>query len=184
MIGPAPCPIERVKNRWRWHLLIKSTNPALLTRACRFLVERLEVPKNRSQLRVALDRDPVSLPMTVNSSARHSNSDAEFAGALGARNAEGRRKLHHTVGAGRISRGREERGNDLGRANASPRGRSPSPRLWRTAGVPSGRVLRPSALRPRSGRLRILRRCWTIERTVARTPPVTSCPRSAVSSPL
>jgi len=61
VIGPAPCPIERVKARWRWHLLVKSTNPALLTRACRFLVERLDVPKDRSQLRVALDRDPVSL---------------------------------------------------------------------------------------------------------------------------
>ena len=60
-IGPAPCPVERVKKRWRWHVLLKSTNPALLTRACRFLVERLEVPKDRSQLRVALDRDPVSL---------------------------------------------------------------------------------------------------------------------------
>jgi primosomal protein N' (replication factor Y) len=61
VVGPAPCPIERVKTRWRWHLLLKSTNPALLTRACRFLVERLDVPKDRSQLRVALDRDPVSL---------------------------------------------------------------------------------------------------------------------------
>jgi primosomal protein N' (replication factor Y) len=61
VIGPAPCPIERVKTRWRWHLLLKSTNPALMTRACRFLVERLSVPKDRAQLRVALDRDPVSL---------------------------------------------------------------------------------------------------------------------------
>ena len=61
VVGPAPCPIERVKTRWRWHLLLKSANPALLTRACRFLVERLDVPKDRSQLRVALDRDPVSL---------------------------------------------------------------------------------------------------------------------------
>jgi primosomal protein N' (replication factor Y) (superfamily II helicase) len=61
VIGPAPCPVERVKTRWRWHLLLKSTNPALLTRACRFLVEKLKVPKDKSQLRVALDRDPVSL---------------------------------------------------------------------------------------------------------------------------
>jgi primosomal protein N' (replication factor Y) len=61
VVGPAPCPIERVKTRWRWHLLLKSPNPALLTRACRFLVERLDVPKDRAQLRVALDRDPVSL---------------------------------------------------------------------------------------------------------------------------
>jgi primosomal protein N' (replication factor Y) (superfamily II helicase) len=61
VVGPAPSPIERVKTRWRWHLLLKSTTPALLTRACRFLVERLDVPKDKSQLRVALDRDPVSL---------------------------------------------------------------------------------------------------------------------------
>jgi primosomal protein N' (replication factor Y) len=61
VVGPAPCPVDRVKTRWRWHLLIKSTNPALMTRACRFLVERLNVPKDKSQLRVALDRDPVSL---------------------------------------------------------------------------------------------------------------------------
>ncbi|MDF2771136.1 MAG: primosomal protein [Geminicoccaceae bacterium] len=61
VVGPAPCPIERVKTRWRWHLLLKCTNPALLTRACRFLVERLAVRKDRAQLRVALDRDPVSL---------------------------------------------------------------------------------------------------------------------------
>jgi primosomal protein N' (replication factor Y) len=61
VVGPAPCPIERVKTRWRWHLLLKSPNAALLTRACRFLVERLVVPKDRGQLRVALDRDPVSL---------------------------------------------------------------------------------------------------------------------------
>jgi len=61
VIGPAPCPIERVKTRWRWHLLLKSAHPALLTRACRFVVERLDVPKDRAQLRVALDRDPVSL---------------------------------------------------------------------------------------------------------------------------
>jgi primosomal protein N' (replication factor Y) len=53
--------VERVKTRWRWHLLLKSTNPALLTRACRFLVEKLKVPKDKTQLRVALDRDPVSL---------------------------------------------------------------------------------------------------------------------------
>ena len=23
LVGPAPCPIDRIKDRWRWHLLIK-----------------------------------------------------------------------------------------------------------------------------------------------------------------
>jgi hypothetical protein len=45
---------------------------------------------------------------------------------------------------------------------------SPFLKAWRTAPVPSGRFLRPSALRTRSARLRILRRCWT-NRDVSRS---------------
>ena len=26
IIGPAPCPVERIKNRWRWHVLLKAEN--------------------------------------------------------------------------------------------------------------------------------------------------------------
>src|SRR4029079_4322564 len=32
IVGPAPCPVERIKNRWRWHVLIKAEHPAELTR--------------------------------------------------------------------------------------------------------------------------------------------------------
>ncbi len=60
VIGPAPCPVERVKNRWRWHVLIKSTRQQDLGRIGRFLVERFEVPKQFG-LRLTLDRDPVAL---------------------------------------------------------------------------------------------------------------------------
>ena len=60
VIGPAPCPIERIRNRWRWHLLVKSAKPASLTRIGRYFAERLSVPA-RGQLRVVVDRDPVSL---------------------------------------------------------------------------------------------------------------------------
>jgi len=60
IIGPAPCPVERIKNRWRWHLLVKSENPADLTRLGRYFTERFPVPKEAS-LRVTLDRDPVAL---------------------------------------------------------------------------------------------------------------------------
>jgi primosomal protein N' (replication factor Y) len=60
VIGPAPCPIERIRNRWRWHLLVKSAKPASLTRIGRYFAERLKVP-SRSELRVVVDRDPVSL---------------------------------------------------------------------------------------------------------------------------
>jgi len=60
VIGPAPCPVERVKNRWRWHVLIKAERSQDLGRVGRYLVERFEVPKQFG-LRMTLDRDPVAL---------------------------------------------------------------------------------------------------------------------------
>ncbi len=58
LVGPAPSPIERVKTRWRWHVLLKSANPAELTRVGRYFMEKFPVP---AALRVTLDRDPVAL---------------------------------------------------------------------------------------------------------------------------
>jgi primosomal protein N' (replication factor Y) len=60
VIGPAPCPVERVKQRWRWHVLIKAERPQELGRVARYLVERFEVPKQFG-LRMTVDRDPVAL---------------------------------------------------------------------------------------------------------------------------
>ncbi len=60
IIGPAPCPVERIKQRWRWHVLAKSERPAELTRVGRYFIERFTVPKE-ADLRVAFDRDPVAL---------------------------------------------------------------------------------------------------------------------------
>jgi primosomal protein N' (replication factor Y) len=60
VVGPAPCPIERIKSRWRWHVLLKTAHPGELTRVGRYFMERFEVP-NTAQLRVTFDRDPVAL---------------------------------------------------------------------------------------------------------------------------
>ena len=60
LVGAAPCAIEKIKNRWRWHLIMKSDAPAELTRVARYFVERFEVPA-AAQLRISFDRDPVSL---------------------------------------------------------------------------------------------------------------------------
>jgi primosomal protein N' (replication factor Y) (superfamily II helicase) len=62
IVGPAPCPVERIKNRWRWHLLIKAEHPADLTRVGRYFLERFKMPKaGGADLRVTFDRDPVAL---------------------------------------------------------------------------------------------------------------------------
>ncbi len=60
VLGPAPCPVERIKNRWRWHLVLKSAQASEMTRILRYFAERFDVP-NVAQMRVAIDRDPVSL---------------------------------------------------------------------------------------------------------------------------
>ncbi|HEX5437374.1 MAG TPA: primosomal protein N' [Gemmatimonadaceae bacterium] len=60
VVGPAPCPIDRIKRRWRWHVLLKAEQAAGLTRVARYFLERFEVP-SRGELRIALDRDPVAL---------------------------------------------------------------------------------------------------------------------------
>ncbi|HJU64601.1 MAG TPA: primosomal protein N', partial [Gemmatimonadaceae bacterium] len=60
VVGPSPCPIDRIKRRWRWHFLLKSARPAALTRTARDFLSRFEVP-NTYDLRIAFDRDPVAL---------------------------------------------------------------------------------------------------------------------------
>ena len=60
VVGAAPCPIDRIKRRWRWHLLLKSDHAGSLTRVMRYFLERFEVPAAHD-MRVVVDRDPVSL---------------------------------------------------------------------------------------------------------------------------
>ncbi|HEY7237004.1 MAG TPA: primosomal protein N' [Gemmatimonadaceae bacterium] len=60
IVGPAPCAVDRIKNRWRWHLLLKAKHPGELTKVARYFAERFPVPKG-SDLRVTIDRDPVAL---------------------------------------------------------------------------------------------------------------------------
>ncbi len=61
VVGPAPCPIERIKNRWRWHLLLKTEHPGEMTRVGGYFMEKFDIPSGGAQLRVTLDRDPVAL---------------------------------------------------------------------------------------------------------------------------
>ncbi len=57
LLGPAPCPLTRIKARWRWHVLIKGPNEEI-GRVVRYAAPRLEA---KGKARVVLDRDPVSL---------------------------------------------------------------------------------------------------------------------------
>ena len=58
VLGPAPCPIERARDRWRWHLLVKAADDGALTRLAGYLAARAPVPAGA---RLVVDRDPASL---------------------------------------------------------------------------------------------------------------------------
>jgi primosomal protein N' (replication factor Y) len=57
LLGPAPCPLARIKDRWRWHVLLKGPSEAL-GRIVRYAAQRLP---RAGDVRVVIDRDPVSL---------------------------------------------------------------------------------------------------------------------------
>ncbi|HEU5220336.1 MAG TPA: primosomal protein N' [Gemmatimonadales bacterium] len=57
LLGPAPCPLVRIKARWRWHVLLKGAVEEI-GRVVRYAAPRLE---GRGPARVVLDRDPASL---------------------------------------------------------------------------------------------------------------------------
>lgn len=57
VLGPAPCPLTRIKVRWRWHVLVKGPVEEI-GRVVRYAAPRLE---GSGKARVVLDRDPVSL---------------------------------------------------------------------------------------------------------------------------
>jgi primosomal protein N' (replication factor Y) len=61
LTGPAPCPIDRIRGRWRWHFLLRSATPGPLGAVCRHLQLRHDLPPGRAELRIIVDRDPVNL---------------------------------------------------------------------------------------------------------------------------
>jgi primosomal protein N' (replication factor Y) len=61
VVGPAPAPLERIKGRWRWHLLLRSTDPAWLGRIVRYTAAQWPQRVKGADVRVVFDRDPVSL---------------------------------------------------------------------------------------------------------------------------
>lgn len=59
VVGPAPCPIDRIRGRWRWHFLLKSTRPAELGSLIRYLAHHHG--QLAGGLRLEIDRDPEAL---------------------------------------------------------------------------------------------------------------------------
>ncbi len=59
IVGPAPCPIERLHGRWRWHFFLRGGGVQAATSLLhRFVAEHRP---SDGDLRILVDRDPVSL---------------------------------------------------------------------------------------------------------------------------
>lgn len=62
VIGPAPCAIERIKSRWRWHVLLRARKTAEMSRVLQYFATHFSPEgKAAADLRLVIDRDPVSL---------------------------------------------------------------------------------------------------------------------------
>jgi primosomal protein N' (replication factor Y) len=62
VLGPAPAPLARIKERWRWHLIVRSQDRALLGGMLRYAAWRApHVGRGRGRVWVIFDRDPLSL---------------------------------------------------------------------------------------------------------------------------
>jgi len=58
VLGPAPAPIERLRGRWRWHLLVKAVDPRALGQLVRAW---RRAARPRKGVHFTLDRDPTAL---------------------------------------------------------------------------------------------------------------------------
>ena len=58
LLGPAPCPIDRIRGRWRWHMLVKSSAASDLGDLLRYTAHKDPVD---GACRLEIDRDPESL---------------------------------------------------------------------------------------------------------------------------
>jgi primosomal protein N' (replication factor Y) (superfamily II helicase) len=59
ILGPAPCAIDRIRERWRWHFVLRSPTARPLGAVCRALYR--EHGTGADPTRIIIDRDPVAL---------------------------------------------------------------------------------------------------------------------------
>ncbi len=58
ILGPVPAPVEKIRNLWRWHIILKGKNSKSLRHAAGSILDRL---KNIKELKTDIDVDPINL---------------------------------------------------------------------------------------------------------------------------
>ena len=60
VLGPAPAPIDRIRDRYRWQILLKGTESVSLHRVCIQIIEK-QSALAKGDIRIAIDVDPESM---------------------------------------------------------------------------------------------------------------------------
>ncbi|RJR15336.1 MAG: primosomal protein N' [Nitrospiraceae bacterium] len=58
ILGPAPAPVEKIRNLWRWHIIMKGKNAKALRQAAAVILEKLKDVKN---MKIDIDVDPINM---------------------------------------------------------------------------------------------------------------------------
>jgi len=61
ILGPAPAPLERLRGRYRWHILVKSNSSRMISHLAKQIHQWRETQKQLAGLRVILDVDPYDM---------------------------------------------------------------------------------------------------------------------------
>lgn len=60
ILGPAPAPIDRIRDRYRWQVLLKAIKSASLHRVCAQIIDKQSIMA-KGDVRIAIDVDPESM---------------------------------------------------------------------------------------------------------------------------
>ncbi len=60
VLGPAPSPIDRIRDRYRWQILLKGETPTVLHQICSKILEHYS-NLTRGDIRVSIDVDPENM---------------------------------------------------------------------------------------------------------------------------
>ncbi len=61
VLGPSPCPIERINNYYRYHILMKAKNHASMLRVIKFIYKLYKGFPSKDKIKIEIDVDPTQI---------------------------------------------------------------------------------------------------------------------------
>jgi len=58
ILGPSPAPIEKIRNLWRWHIILKGKNAKALRQTAAVVLEKI---KDVKEVKIDIDVDPINM---------------------------------------------------------------------------------------------------------------------------